>query len=245
MKKFFHMVLLLFVLPSMVVMADANRKVDSFHQAKRMLLNDVYSSLEKRTVYCAASFDKNGNITDLNGYQAQQFANRTSRIEWEHIVPAENFGRNFSEWREGHPSCVDKDNKPFKGRNCASKVNQAFRYMYADMYNLYPAIGSVNALRSNYNFAQIHSPDLALIGCAMQIDKKARRAEPSDAAKGIVARVYLYFAASYPEFQLSRQQQQLFSAWDKLFPVTEQECLRARLIEAKQGNINTILAERC
>lgn len=245
MKNILHVLAVFFLSSAMVVLAEGNQRLDSFNQAKRILLNDIYQSLGRRTIYCAATFDAKGNITDLNGYQALQYANRIARIEWEHIVPAENFGRHFIEWREGHPACVDKNNKAFKGRNCASKVNSAFRYMYADMYNLYPSIGSVNALRSNYNFAQINIASLALKGCEMQIDKQQRRAEPVDAAKGVVARVYLYFAASYPAFQLSRQQGQLFNAWDRLYPVSEQECLRARLIEAKQGNVNTVLAERC
>lgn len=29
-------------------------------------------------------------------------------MEWEHIVPAENFGRAFREWRVGDPACVNK-----------------------------------------------------------------------------------------------------------------------------------------
>jgi deoxyribonuclease-1 len=41
------------------------------------------------------------------------------RLQWEHVVPAENFGRSFPEWRDGDPTCVDNRGKAFKGRNCA------------------------------------------------------------------------------------------------------------------------------
>jgi deoxyribonuclease-1 len=84
---------------------------------------------------------------------------RSKRIELEHVVPAESFGRAFSEWwRGGHPECVSSKGKAFKGCNCASKMNQVYRLMQADLYNLYPAIGAVNALRSNYNFTML--PDV-------------------------------------------------------------------------------------
>lgn len=66
---------------------------------------------------------------------------------WEHIVPAHAFGQSFKEWREGHPECVNRKGKLFRGRNCAQKVNIKFRYMQADMYNLVLAMGEINSLR--------------------------------------------------------------------------------------------------
>lgn len=80
---------------------------------------------------------------------SRETSKRSYKIEWEHSVPAENFGRAFTEWREGHPLCVDNKGKSFKGRKCAEKVNKTYRYMQSDMYNLFPAVGSVNAARSN------------------------------------------------------------------------------------------------
>ena len=67
-------------------------------------------------------------------------------------MPAENFGRAFKEWREGDSLCVSSKGKPYKGRKCANKVNHEYRLMQADGYNLFAAISSVNAYRSNYNF---------------------------------------------------------------------------------------------
>ena len=57
--------------------------------------------------------------------------------------------------RDGHPECVSSMGKTFKGRNCARKMAILFRYMEADLYNLYPAIGEVNGLRSNYSMVMI------------------------------------------------------------------------------------------
>ena len=43
---------------------------------------------------------------------------RARRIEIEHVVPAENFGRSFIEWREGHATCVNKEGKPLPAAPC-------------------------------------------------------------------------------------------------------------------------------
>lgn len=48
--------------------------------------------------------------------------------------------------------CITNKGKAYKGRKCANKANAEYRYMQADMHNLFLAIGAVNAMRSNYNF---------------------------------------------------------------------------------------------
>ncbi len=92
----------------------------------------------------------------LFGYIPKKNNKRANRIEWEHVVPAYTFGIFFSEWTVGHPKCVKKNGKKFKGRKCAEKVNKEYRRMQADMFNLYPAIGEVNGRRSNYSMAIIN-----------------------------------------------------------------------------------------
>ena len=61
---------------------------------------------------------------------------------------------------------MDKKGKVFKGRKCVEKVNREYRLMQSDMYNLYPAIGAVNALRQNYNFQMLpgEEPDFGSCG---------------------------------------------------------------------------------
>ena len=77
---------------------------------------------------------------------------RARRIEFEHVVPAENFGRQFTCWRDGSPECINSKNKAYKGRKCCEKSSTKFRIMQADMHNLQPAIGELNADRSNYRY---------------------------------------------------------------------------------------------
>ncbi|GKI13495.1 hypothetical protein CE91St39_29490 [Desulfovibrionaceae bacterium] len=147
------------------------------------------------------------------------------------------------EWREGDPQCIGKKGKPFKGRRCAEKINMEYRHMQADMYNLFPAIGAVNAVRSNKQYSALPGSASAFGSCPAKVDGK--RFEPPDRAKGQVARAALYMADSYPKYRLSRQQQQLFEAWDKMFPVDAWECTRVKRIEKLQRNENARVKQPC
>ena len=134
--------------------------------------------------------------------------------------------------------------KAFKGRKCAEKANAAFRYMQADLYNLYPAIGAVNAMRSNYRYSMLPGV-LATFGtCSMKIDGRPRGAARSgprhDRPHGA-----LHGRRYRGTYRLSRQDRQLMEAWDRQYPVDKWECTRARRIEAIQGNPNERVKEAC
>jgi deoxyribonuclease-1 len=239
------LILILILIFSGNVFSEGNVRNFSFNKAKKLLDKQVYNKLPRKTIYCAATFDEKRQVVDHNGFYSYKYKKRAKKIEWEHVVPAENFGRAFVEWREGHPDCVTKKGKAFKGRNCASKINNEYRYMQADMYNLYPAIGAVNGLRSNYRYSGVVVDGDALGGCEMLISSKERRVVPPDYAKGIVARVSLYFDETYRRYNLSDSQRKLFKAWDIKFPVTDDECKRNSLIENLQGNVNQVLKNKC
>ena len=228
------------LLSCVVFAADKNVEIQSFSKAKRLLHNEVYFD-HRETLYCGAAYDMDKTVTHPLGFHTDKHVKRSKRIEWEHVVPAENFGRAFSEWRDGHPECVNSKGKPFKGRNCASKMNHDYRLMQADMYNLFPAIGAVNALRSNYNFTMLPGVESDFGSCAMKIDN--RKAEPPVEARGRIARAYMYMDATYPRYNMSKQTRQLMNAWDKMYPLSEWECERARRVEKSQGNRNAILSE--
>lgn len=220
--------------------AAGNETIDSFSKAKKMLERQIYFD-HRVTLYCGASFDEK-KIDLPDGFFTKKHQKRASKVEWEHAVPAENFGRAFEEWREGHPQCVSKG-KPFKGRKCAEKVNMEYRHMQADMYNLFPAIGAVNAVRSNKQYSELPSAPSAFGICEAKVD--GNRFEPPVRSKGQVARAALYMADSYGKYRLSRQQEQLFNAWNKMFPVDQWECTRAKRIEKLQGNENRFIKEPC
>lgn len=222
--------------------AAGNTTNDSFSKAKRMLEKSVYFD-HRKTIYCGASFDSKKKITPPNGFHTSKYKKRAKKIEWEHVVPAENFGRTFIEWREGNKECVNRKGKAFKGRKCTEKVNIEYRHMQADMFNLYPAIGAVNALRSNYNFTMLSGVDSDFGSCKMKIENK--KTEPPKSARGRIARTYLYMEHTYPRYKMSKHQRQLMNAWSKMYPVNGWECKRAERISQLQENENIIVKNEC
>jgi deoxyribonuclease-1 len=163
---------------------------------------------------------------------------------WEYIVPTHAFGQSFKEWREGHPDCVDRKGKPFKGNNCARKRNIKFRYMESDLYNLVPAIGEINGLRSNYSFAMIPGEKREFGTCDMEIENP--KAEPRPEVRGDIARIYFYMNWAYPGHGIiSKKNRKLFEAWDKEDPVDDWECERSIRIEGIQRNDNPFVKKLC
>lgn len=220
-----------------------NRRNVSFDQAKRDMKTFVYYD-HPETFYCHVRFDVHNKTELPEDFETPKYKNRAGRMEWEHIVPAENFGRAFKEWREGHPDCVNSKGEPYKGRRCAYKTNIQFRIMQSDMYNLYPSVGSVNAMRSNYNFAELSGDnDLYIEACDFKI--QGRKVEPANFSKGEIARTYLYFDNEYPKYSMSKQSKKLMQTWDVLYPVMPWECARAKRIEKIQGNPNKFVKEPC
>ncbi|MGL6170392.1 MAG: endonuclease [Vibrio sp.] len=186
--------------------------------------------------YCGCEIRWQGKqgIPDLDGcgYQVRKQANRAARIEWEHVVPAWQFGHQLQCWQQG-------------GRKNCARTSPEFNQMEADLHNLTPAIGEINGDRSNFNFSQWYGVDGATYGqCEMQINFKARKAMPPERARGAIARTYLYMSERYA-FTLSKAQSQLMQAWNNQYPVSEWECERDRRIAKVQGNANRFVREQC
>jgi deoxyribonuclease-1 len=220
----------------------ANQEIKSFSKAKSILEKQVYDN-HRRTLYCGATFNASRQITPPKGFTATKYVKRAKKLEWEHVVPAENFGRNFSEWRDGHKRCITKKGEVYTGRRCAEKVNLEYRYMQSDMFNLYPAIGAVNALRVNYNFTMLPAEKSDFGSCAMKIDN--RKAEPPEMARGRIARTYLYMEGAYKRYKMSKSQKKLMNAWDHMYPVNAWECARAKKITRLQNSDNVVVKNRC
>ena len=189
--------IVLFFLTTIAAFAETkgNTTIRSFNKAKKILLKQVYSD-RSTTFYCGSTFSDSKEIAHTKGYIPKKAGKRAHRLEWEHVVPAHAFGQSFPEWRDGHPDCVNRKGKAFKGRKCAEKANLKFRYMQADMHNLVPAIGEVNGLRSNYGFAMIPGEKREFGACDMEIEN--RQAEPPPVTRGNIARTYMYMDHAYP-----------------------------------------------
>jgi deoxyribonuclease-1 len=233
----------LFLLP-LSSPAAGNEKIASFREAKRLAAG-IHRE-HPYTIYCGCRYA--GKKIDLAscGYRPRKDTKRARRLEWEHVVPAENFGRAFVEWREGSARCVRKGRR-YKGRKCA-ETNPEFNHMEGDLYNLWPEVGELNGLRNNYSMEALggaeKNPGSSFGGCRAVV--AGRKFEPMDLAKGIVARVYLYMDQAYPgKGIVSGKNRKLFEAWDKTFPPDAWECKRAGLIRKIQGNGNPVLEARC
>jgi deoxyribonuclease-1 len=116
--------------------------------------------------------------------------------------------------------------------------------MHADMYNLYPAVGEVNGLRSNYSMAMIPGNSFRFGQCKTKIEDG--KIEPRPEVRGQIARAYLYMELAYPGHGvISAKNQKLFSSWDKSYPVDKGECDRVRQIAKIQKNVNTVVEMAC
>lgn len=135
---------------------------------------------------------------------------RTTIIEFEHIMPAHNFGQHLPCWRNG-------------GRK-ACQNDKTFTLMEADPRNLVPAIGEINGDRSNFRYAEAPKKFAYTQygNCKVYTDFKARRFYPANYSKGLIARTYLYMSATY-NIPLSSQERKLMEAWDKMYPEDEYE----------------------
>ncbi|MGV6475546.1 endonuclease [Azotobacter vinelandii] len=211
------------------VLADAP---ESFEKAKIALREKVYFDRQTSDVgdmYCGCRWTwmgRSGGRIDLKscGYEVRADSNRAQRIEWEHIVPAWVLGHQRQCWQKG-------------GRENCKSSDPVFRVMEADMHNLSPTIGEVNADRSNYSYGMLPSTPAQYGACPTRTDFKQRVTEPRDAVKGLVARVQFYMHDRYG-LSMSRQQQQLFMAWNRMYPASAWERERDQRIAQVMGHHN-------
>jgi deoxyribonuclease-1 len=221
----------------------ASNPVRSFSSAKRSAAR-IYDE-HRVTFYCACDFDAARLVDHRScGYKPQSPGSaRAGRIEWEHVVPASAFGRSFSEWRSGSKECVDRRNRPYKGRKCAQH-NAQFRAMEGDLHNLVPAIGEVNQHRSDREPGMIDGESRGFGAC--DIEFAGGEVEPRPDIRGDVARIYQYMHQTYPgRGIISRSKQKLYDAWSRADPVDAWECRRARVIKGVQGNANHVVEAAC
>lgn len=212
----------------------------SFSKSKKLLLKKVYHD-NMVTFYCENPYEikrvkgkeKTLIIQDEQYYtprnkyyKSGKINTRAQRVEWEHIMPAHNFGQHLPCWRDGGRKACRKD--------------KTFKAMEADMHNLVPAIGEVNGDRSNYRYGA-NKPKANQYGnCQFEVDFKAKRAYPKEDIRGDIARTYFYMSDKY-NVRLSKQERKIMEAWDKQDPVSEWERVKNKRIEKIQGNNNSYI----
>lgn len=212
-------VLLLSLLLAGTAQAAAPR---TFQEAKKAAWK-LYAS-HPVEFYCGCRYS--GNKVDLKscGYVPRTNAKRASRIEWEHIVPAWVIGHQRKCWQNG-------------GRENCARHDDAYRRAEADLHNLVPSIGEVNGDRSNYGFGWLPQAPSQYGACPMVVDFKARKAMPRQQVRGMIARTYFYMSERYG-LRLSRQDRQLYTAWNKQYPVEAWERNRNQRVACVMGHGN-------
>ena len=227
-----------------VTLAGPPKSFEHVKEWARIIYQD-----HQTTFYCGCSYTQNGKkgipILESCGYKARKDRERAARIEWEHVVPAWELGHNLECWKEG----THKTNTT--GRKYCLKVNPSFKLMYLNLHNLVPAIGEVNGDRSNFSFAMLEE-ESNYGECEIEIKRMKRQeqprglVEPPEYTRGAIARIYLYMWEKY-QFDLDKEQKDMFNDWNEKYPVTEWECERDRLIAQARyhGESNPKVEEKC
>ncbi len=199
--------ILIIVMLSVSFSIQANT-FNSFYSAKKHLIKTLPA--HSKSFYCGCDIKRQGKklIPDTTncGYIPRNAITRSgkpnaraTRIEWEHIVSAWEFGHQLQCWQNG-------------GRKNCIKVSPQFRQMEADINNLAPAIGEINGDRSNYRFGMITGNATQYGRCQVKVDFKARIVEPPFYARKRIADTYFYMQKTYG-LSISDKQQKLFKAW--------------------------------
>lgn len=205
----------------------------SFSKSKRILAKEIYKD-HQVSFYCSCTYSLKKKSPDSKkkklapdwkscGYEPRKQPKRASRIEWEHVMPAHHFGKHLQCWKDGGRKACRKD--------------PVFKQMESDMHNLVPAVGEVNGDRSNYKYGMIPDEKRAYGQCDVEIDFKAKIAEPAPNLRGDIARIYLYMSDRYGT-RLSSQQRKLMLAWSKQDPVDAWERRKNLKVVRTQGNAN-------
>lgn len=211
----------------------------TFTAAKKVLYDQVYAD-HRVTFYCGCAYSPDRQIDLAScGLTALADKPRAQRIEAEHLFPAAMFGNFRPCWRSpgDFPACAKSDGRTLSGRACCQRVDPVFEAAHNDLMNLVPAVGEVNGKRSDFNWGMIPGEPRVFGACNFEVDSGIRRVEPPENIQGDIARTMFYMADTYG-FNLSRQDEQLFTAWSRQDPPDAWEIERTRRIAAIQGQGN-------
>ena len=217
----------------------------SFSTAKRWLYEEVYAG-QGTTFYCGCDYNSDREV-DLQSCGMEQYAgnSRAERVEAEHVFPASQFGNFRKCWREPETfdECHTSSGNVISGRSCCERVDPVFEAAHNDLHNLFPAVGNVNGQRSNYNWGMVPRSSSERYGdCDIRIDSSIRRVQPPDGVRGDIARTMFYMRDIYG-FRLSRQDEQLYTAWNREDSPDAWEIERDRRITKIQGISNPYVSD--
>ncbi len=216
--------------------------VTDFSKAKKFLRR-IYRKIGKE-FYCGCTFVPDENLQgrfqiekDSCGLSSRTGSDRSYLIEWEHIVPAYQFGKDRSCWKK--EDC-EWNGKKLKGRKCCSAIDPVFREIEADLHNLVPAPGEINNDRGHFYFGIIEGEKREYGKCDFEVDFRRGLAEPSESIRGDIARIYLYMEYVWG-IQIPPETKKLYESWNEQDPADVFEIRRNQIIERIQGRKNPFI----
>ncbi|XDD48223.1 endonuclease [Leptospira sp. WS39.C2] len=210
-------------------------KITDFQKAKRVLKR-FYAKVGK-DFYCGCSFEKDeeelGRFKiDVSscGLQARKDAKRQTWIEWEHIVPAYQFGKDRECWTKSN---CESNGKNLRGRKCCQANDAVFNEMEADMHNIVPVPGEINADRGILPFGEIQGETREYGSCDFEINFKGSLAEPKPEIRGDIARIYFYMEWRY-QIPIPEGKRKLYETWNQEDPPDTFEIRKNEIVERLQ-----------
>lgn len=215
----------------------------SFSKAKSNMYKKVYPN-SGLTFYTNCEWSKKKVNLESCGLQnsfPKKHMKRASRTEAEHIIPASWMLKKNKQER----SCV-AESKAHKGspRKYCQKNDKEYRNAHNDLVNLRPAVGQLNANRSNKPFSDNLSgkKPVTYNGNGKTFKVATRVAVPDVSIRGDIARVAFYMSDTYG-VTYSKRQTKLFNEWDKEDAVSSEEIALNKRILKVQGVGNHYVSE--
>ena len=229
-----HLVLCLSLAICLPSHANASQISTSFNKAKNKLYKSVFSN-QGETFYAGCSWQKRKvDLTSCNlqnSFSTKELK-RAKRTEAEHVIPASWLYKRNGKFRQCY---LDAKAANTSARKYCQKNDSEYRNAHNDLVNLRPAVGAINAARSNKPFAEKLSGkrETTYRGNGKSITISSRVVIPNSAIRGDIARIALYMQRTYGA-TYSKRQLKLFSKWNLEDLVSDEEILLARKINRIQ-----------
>lgn len=209
-----------------------------FFEAKRQA--EALFSNDTPSLFCQCQLDNHLKINEYScGLQGEKPKHLAGQAVIAPLMPIEWFGPYFSCWRER--PCLNLKGLRYGGKSCCRKKSSQFRYIEAELYNLWPVEALINNQLGDIHFIEEKSGER--IGqCPIYYDKSAKTFTPSEKAKGILARAVLFMSEKY-HIPLSKEDETQMFIWHQSHKPTEKEKAWAKKVAQIQGYENPYIFE--
>ena len=177
-----------------------------------------------REIYCGCPIYYEGGVKFENGslackYEPPEGSIDDKSIDIEHIVPKSRFKKDF-------PSISKEKNN----------------LLSLDFHNMYPGIGAINTDRGKKRYWKGKITTRQYGRCETTIGNGF--IHPRDAAKGQIARAYLYMN-SIGAIRLNPDEIATYNEWHDNHLPEKEECKREKIIFSIQGKRNPFISNFC